>query len=90
MSKLEYLEDQRNMAYHNLMCYSRNLSMTRPKEGKEKEWNEAKEVCLIVESLIAGVEGKPDGPVIGAAVINGEVVHNWKQVLESAQKVIEL
>ena len=85
MNKLEYLKKQREMAYHNLMCYSGNLSMTKARPGFEADWQKSKEECLIVEELIAEAEGKVNS--LGAAVIDGKVVHNWEQVMEAVAKV---
>lgn len=90
MTILEYLEKQRDMAYHNLLCYSRNYGMTAPKENQDKEWNEAKEECRIVEELIVMMKGEASPKILGAAVIDGKVVHNWQEVLGAAGKVAEL
>ena len=45
---LQYLE----MAIHNLLCYSRNYLMSEPKEGYEKEWNEAQEEVHLLDEMI--------------------------------------
>lgn len=81
MTKLECLEKQRDMAYHNLMCYSKNVSMTIPKEGQREEWNKAKEECIAVEELINMVKGVKEEPLQGPAVIDGERCYEWKQAL---------
>lgn len=87
MTKIEYLEKQRDMAYHNLMCFSGNLSMTKAKVGCEEEWKKAKEECRVVEELINLVRGEPEKEVTGAAVIDGRAIHNWEQVMKAAEKV---
>lgn len=87
MTILEYLEVQRDVAYHNLLCYSRNYGMTAPKEGYKTEWQNSKEECRIVEELIVTAKGNPAPEIPGAAVIDGKVVHNWQEVLGAAKKV---
>lgn len=37
------------MAYHNLLCYSKNYLMSEPKEGWEHEWQEAKARVMELE-----------------------------------------
>lgn len=49
---LEYLKRQRDMATHNLFCYSANYAMTKPKEGYEDEWHKAARDCELVEELL--------------------------------------
>lgn len=45
--ELQQMERERKekyqMACHNLMCYSSNYAMRKPKEGFEKEWKEARD-----------------------------------------------
>lgn len=49
---MDYLKRQRDMATHNLFCYSANYAMTKPKEGYEEEWRKAGRDCEIVEELL--------------------------------------
>ncbi|MGN0710161.1 MAG: hypothetical protein ACI4LO_00265 [Anaerovoracaceae bacterium] len=90
MTKLEYLEQQREREYHNFMCYSGNISMTIARPGFEKEWELAKAKCRVVEELIAEAEGKSDATVYGAAVINGKVHHNWQKVIAAAERIVDI
>lgn len=53
MTKKELLNKYRDMACHNLLCYSNNYLMTEPKAGYEKEWQEAKEEVKILEEIIS-------------------------------------
>lgn len=55
---LEYLQERKNIALHNLFCYSKTYSMDTPKNGYEKEFAGAVRDCEIVEELIALVEAK--------------------------------
>ena len=53
MTRVEILNKYKDMACHNLFCYSANYLMSKPKEGYEKEWNEANEEIRLLEELIA-------------------------------------
>ncbi|ADY54885.1 hypothetical protein Sgly_2985 [Syntrophobotulus glycolicus DSM 8271] len=55
---LQYLKEQKDMAWHNRLCYSKTYGMDTPKEGYEKEFAEAVRDCEIVEELIALVQVK--------------------------------
>lgn len=53
MTKQDLLKKYYGRACHNLLCYSANYLMDRPKDGFEKEWEEAKaEVELLEEIMI--------------------------------------
>jgi len=52
MDKLELLRKYENMAQHNLFCYSKNLGMTKPKEGYEKQWKQANVECKLLGEMI--------------------------------------
>lgn len=58
---LEYLKRQRDMATHNLFCYSANYAMTKPKEGYEEEWRKAGRDCEIVEELLRVISPGEEG-----------------------------
>ncbi len=60
---LEYLKRQRDMATHNLFCYSANYAMTKPKEGCEDEWHKAARDCELVEELLRIVSPGWEGGV---------------------------
>lgn len=59
MTKIEILEKAKEMACHNLFCYSKNYAMTVPKEGYEKDWQETKDEAKILESMIGEIENPP-------------------------------
>lgn len=50
--KMDLLYKYHNRACHNLMCYSKNMLMTEPKEGYENEWQQAKEECRLLDEMI--------------------------------------
>lgn len=52
MTRLDLFKKYHDMACHNLLCYSANCLMEKPKEGYEKEWNEALQEVEILEELI--------------------------------------
>lgn len=53
-----YLEECKEMAWHNRLCYSKTYSMDTAKDGYEKEFSEAVRDCEIVDELIALVNGQ--------------------------------
>ncbi len=55
-SRLEILYTRKDMAYHNLLCYSSNYAMTEPKEGYSKEWQESKAEAEVIEAWIKEIE----------------------------------
>ncbi len=57
MTRLDILKEKHVMECHNLLCLSKNLAMTAPKEGREKEWKEAREKVEILEKWIDELEG---------------------------------
>ena len=61
----EYLRERREMADHNLFCYSATYAMDRPKEGCEKEFAEAVRDGEIVDELMALAAKKPRGECPG-------------------------
>jgi hypothetical protein len=56
MTKRQLFEKYYQMACHNLLCYSQNYLMTIPKPGYEKEWEEAKQECDLLESMLAELQ----------------------------------
>jgi hypothetical protein len=50
MDKNALLQKYIDMESHNLLCYSENYGMTKPKPGHEQDWSEAK-------ARITGLEG---------------------------------
>lgn len=52
MKKRELLEEQLAMLQHNLMCYSDNLNLDKPKEGFETKWQEAQTKCELMKELL--------------------------------------
>lgn len=58
MNRLELFEEMNQMYTHNLMCYSSNFLMTKPKKGYEKEWKEQNERLELIQELIEEEKGK--------------------------------
>lgn len=52
MKKRELLEKQLDMLQHNLMCYSDNLNLDKPKEGFETKWQEAQIMCDLMKEIL--------------------------------------
>ena len=51
-TRLDVLNRLLERSAHNLFCYSRNYTMTHPKDGYESEWNKAREECDVLDELI--------------------------------------
>lgn len=52
MEKLLFLVESREMACHNLMCYSKSLMMDEPKNGYEDEWDRANRRVQMLEKWL--------------------------------------
>lgn len=52
MNKIELLNEFRGTLYHNLLCFSNNYLMERPRENFAKEWEETKEKISLIEEII--------------------------------------
>ena len=52
MDRLELLQEMYNMATHNLLCYSENYLMDKPKENYKEEWNTEQEKLDILKEMI--------------------------------------
>lgn len=53
---LEYLNECKDMACHNLLCYSKTYGMDTPKEGYEEHFAEAQRDLEIVNLLMSREE----------------------------------
>lgn len=54
----QYLQNCKDMAWHNRLCYSKTYGMDTAREGYEKEFAEAVRDCEIVDELIQLAEQK--------------------------------
>lgn len=61
--KMELLEKMADMAYHNVFCYSLDRAMTKPKEGFEIQWQEAKDELEMIAHIAKIVEREENAPV---------------------------
>jgi len=53
MNKLELLKKYRDMAIHNVVCYSDTYYKSRPRAGYEAEWHAAQAEKLMLDELIS-------------------------------------
>lgn len=51
-SVLEYLSEQKDMAWHNRLCYTDPYGINTPKEGQETQFAESIRDCEIIDELI--------------------------------------
>lgn len=56
MNKIELLKEFEGTLYHNLLCYSENYLMNKPKEKFIKEWKETKEKIGLVKEIMKDVQ----------------------------------
>lgn len=49
----DYLNEQKEMAWHNRLCYSKTYAMDEPRDGYKNEFENAVRDCEIVNELIA-------------------------------------
>lgn len=52
MDKYKFLENIQEEINHNLLCYSENYLIEKPKKGYEKEWENEKYKSQIIKELI--------------------------------------
>lgn len=52
MNRIDLLKEFEGSLYHNLLCYSENYLMDKPKEMFVKEWEETKEKIGLLKELI--------------------------------------
>ena len=52
ITKLEFLNEIKDMISHNIMCYSSNYSLEQPKQGYEKEFIVENKKLMLVEQMI--------------------------------------
>lgn len=91
-SILEYLNECKDMAANNQLCYSNSLLMNGPKEGFEKEYAEAVRDGQIVDELIAMVKEK-EAPAKQTppckCPLHGEDVQNLKRFFREIENYVQ-
>lgn len=56
MNKIDLLKEFEGSLYHNLLCYSENYLMNKPKEKFVKEWEETNEKIGLVKEIMKDVQ----------------------------------
>lgn len=56
MNKIDLLKEIMDMFNHNLLCYSSNTLMTKPKQQYIKEWELTQEKISLLEEIIEDVK----------------------------------
>lgn len=83
---LQYLTEQKDMAWHNRLCYSKTYSMETPKEGYEKNFAEAVRDCVLIDEIIQivteaqDVEGQKN---IKIYLLENHAGHQFRQAGEN-------
>lgn len=52
LNRLELFKEMYNMATHNLLCYSQDYLMIKPKPKFAQEWKKEKEKVELLEKII--------------------------------------
>ena len=52
VTKRTILEEMKDMAWHNVYCYSANYAMSEPKEGMREDWETAIAKAKIIEQML--------------------------------------
>ena len=52
MNKIDLLKEFKDMLCHNLLCYSSDYLMNKPKKQYVKDWEETKEKISIIDEII--------------------------------------
>lgn len=52
ITRLDFLNEIKDMVNHNIMCYSENYSLGKAKEGYEKEFIKENKKLILVEQMI--------------------------------------
>lgn len=56
MSKLAVLKELLEQIEYNILCYSDNYLMTKPKEGYKEEWRSEKIKAKVIEIIISDIK----------------------------------
>ena len=65
ITKLEFLNEIKDMISHNIMCYSSNYSLEQSKQGYEKEFIRENKKLMLVEQMIKEEKQKGLSPSKG-------------------------
>ena len=52
INKQSVLEEMKEMAWHNVLCYSENYAMTEPKDGMREDWEKALAKAKIIDRML--------------------------------------
>lgn len=63
MNKIDLLEEFEGTLYNNLLCYSENYLMNKPKEKFDKEWKETKEKISLLKEIRKDVQKNIQGDI---------------------------
>lgn len=60
MNRLQLFKEMYEMSTHNLLCYSKDYLMAKPKKCYIKEWKKEKEKVKLLKELIAEEKHKKE------------------------------
>ena len=63
MNKIDLLKEFEETLYHNLLCYSENNLMNKPKEKYDDEWKETREKIGLLKEIMKDVQKNIQGEI---------------------------
>lgn len=63
MNKIDLLKEFEETLYHNLLCYSENHLMNKPKEKFDNEWKETREKIGLLKEIMKDVQKNIQGEI---------------------------
>lgn len=63
LNKIDLLKEFEETLYHNLLCYSENHLMNKPKEKFDNEWKETREKIGLLKEIMKDVQKNIQGEI---------------------------
>ena len=60
MTRMQLFKEMYELSCHNLICYSQNYLMNKPKSGYVKQWNKENEKVKLLQELISEEKQKEE------------------------------
>ena len=60
MTRMQLFKEMYELSCHNLLCYSQDYLMSKPKSGYNKQWNKENEKVKLLQELISEEKQKKE------------------------------
>ena len=60
MTRMQLFKEMYELSCHNLLCYSQDYLMSKPKSGYSKQWNKENEKVKLLQELISEEKQKKE------------------------------